>query len=266
MNKESLLNELFKTTIMNLKSLLIITSITASSIGFSQETGDPVEPVFCAPIITLPHWESQPNRLFVRCPQVDVGIGTNSPTDRLHIETRDNTGLSFVPLSTNQRTKISFLDEGENENWRMTAYNNFGGGYGNIFQLNSAKGGNFWVSNTTMMVGDYFDFDGCIDCSDYRLFVRKGIRTEKLKVDIASGSWADYVFDDSYQLMPLAQVEEYIEENNHLPGIASAQEVENEGMDVGAMNAKLLEKVEELTLYIIEMKKQIDVLEANQNN
>ena len=108
--------------------------------------------------------------------------------------------------------------------------------------------------------------DACSDCSEYRLFVRKGIRTEKLKVDIASGAWADYVFGNDYELMPLTKVEEYIKQNNHLPGISSAEEIESEGIDLGEMNAKLLEKIEELTLYMIEMKKQIEVLEEKQNN
>jgi hypothetical protein len=93
----------------------------------------------------------------------------------------------------------------------------------------------------------------------YRLFVDKGILTEKVKVAIkTSADWADHVFNKDYPLMPLGQVEQYIRKNGHLPGIPSATEVVNEGIDLGKMNAKLLEKVEELTLYIIQLKKETE--------
>jgi hypothetical protein len=90
----------------------------------------------------------------------------------------------------------------------------------------------------------------------YSLYVANGILTEKVKVAIkTSANWSDYVFDKNYQLMPLAKVEKYIQQNKHLPGIPSAAEVVKEGIDLADMNAKLLAKVEELTLYMIEMKK-----------
>lgn len=60
--------------------------------------------------------------------------------------------------------------------------------------------------------------------------------------------------------MPLKQVEEYINENKHLPNIPSSEELIKEGLDLGEMQAKQMEKIEELTLYLIEMKKEIDTL------
>jgi hypothetical protein len=93
--------------------------------------------------------------------------------------------------------------------------------------------------------------------NDYKLFVEKGILTEKIKVAVAgSGNWADYVFAKDYELMPLSEVEEYITENKHLPSIPSADEVVKNGLDLGQMDAKLLQKIEELTLYMIELKKE----------
>lgn len=73
--------------------------------------------------------------------------------------------------------------------------------------------------------------------------------------------WPDYVFHNNYQLKNLYSLEAYIRQNNHLPNIPSAQEVKQNGIELGQMNAKLLEKIEELTLYIIELNKKIDVLE-----
>ncbi|MBL7998126.1 MAG: hypothetical protein JNL32_05755 [Candidatus Kapabacteria bacterium] len=69
----------------------------------------------------------------------------------------------------------------------------------------------------------------------------------------AATDWADYVFDENYTLTPLADVADYIKENKHLPGIPSAKEVEENGVNVTKMQAKLLEKIEELTLHLIRI-------------
>lgn len=70
------------------------------------------------------------------------------------------------------------------------------------------------------------------------------------------GAWADFVFDSDYQLMPLSDVEDYVTKNKHLPEIPTTTEVKENGVELGEMNAKLLQKVEELTLYLIEQNKQ----------
>lgn len=96
----------------------------------------------------------------------------------------------------------------------------------------------------------------------YKLYVQTGILTEKVKVAVASSAnWADYVFEKDYVLKNLNELETFIKTNKHLPNISSAQEVVKEGLDLGAMDAKLLEKIEELTLYIIEQNKRIEKLE-----
>lgn len=87
------------------------------------------------------------------------------------------------------------------------------------------------------------------------------LKVKDLKVTLTG--WSDFVFDDGYRLMPLGEVERYIDANRHLPEVPSAQEVEENGVDVGEMNKLLLQKVEELTLYIIDLQKQIDELKSN---
>lgn len=72
--------------------------------------------------------------------------------------------------------------------------------------------------------------------------------------------WSDYVFAPDYSLMPLQEVEQFVKTNRHLPDIPSEQEVLDKGIDVAEMNALLLKKVEELTLYIIEIEKQVEAL------
>ena len=97
----------------------------------------------------------------------------------------------------------------------------------------------------------------------YKLFVQEGILTEKVKVALVNTTdWADYVFAKDYKLKPLHEVADYIAANKHLPGIGSAEELKEQGgFDVAKMDAKLLEKIEELTLYIIEQNKKIETLQ-----
>jgi|GEM_PF-1462488 len=81
------------------------------------------------------------------------------------------------------------------------------------------------------------------------------------RVKVTQTGWADYVFNKDYPLTPLAAVEKYVTTHQHLEGIPSAAEVAKDGIDVGEINKKLLEKVEELTLYLIEQNKKIAALE-----
>jgi hypothetical protein len=87
------------------------------------------------------------------------------------------------------------------------------------------------------------------------------VRTKSLTVTLSG--WSDFVFDEDYRLPSLYELEKYVTTNRHLPDIPSAKEVEDNGVDLGEMNAKLLQKVEELTLYVIDLQKQIDELKKN---
>ncbi|MBL7921421.1 MAG: hypothetical protein JNJ40_13975 [Bacteroidia bacterium] len=95
----------------------------------------------------------------------------------------------------------------------------------------------------------------------YKLYVESGILTEKVKVAVKNtGNWADYVFDKNYKMLPLNEVEAYVQKNKHLPGVPSAEEVVENGIDMATMDAKLLEKIEELTLYVIKLEKEMNEL------
>lgn len=76
------------------------------------------------------------------------------------------------------------------------------------------------------------------------------------EVEVSTTFWSDFVFKPDYKLMPLNELEGFIKENNHLPNIPTEAEVKRDGINVAEMNAKLLQKVEELTLYVIELKKE----------
>jgi hypothetical protein len=87
------------------------------------------------------------------------------------------------------------------------------------------------------------------------LFVNGEITSSLVRVN--AQSWWDCVFEDNYQLMPLSDVEDYIQKNRHLPDLPSEAEIKASGIDVAQMNALLLKKIEELTLYVIELEKKI---------
>lgn len=90
----------------------------------------------------------------------------------------------------------------------------------------------------------------------YKLYVEGNIRARKVRVD--NSAWPDYVFEKDYSLMPLSELEQFIQQNRHLPGVPSAAEVHKEGVDLGSNAAIALKKIEELTLYAIELQKQVE--------
>jgi len=96
---------------------------------------------------------------------------------------------------------------------------------------------------------------------DAKLAVKGQVHAQEVKVDLNVGIVPDYVFDKSYNLLSLDQIKSYIEVNSHLPEIASAKDMEANGLNLGEMNMLLLKKVEELTLYLLQQKEQIDLLE-----
>jgi len=125
--------------------------------------------------------------------------------------------------------------------------------------------GDFTANGSTVTpgIGAINTFPAFTAGSRYRLIVQDGILTEKLKVALRNGSdWADYVFAPDYKLMPLEEVEQFTKENKHLPNVPSADDMVKDGLDVTKTSAKMMEKIEELTLYVIELNKRIKELEA----
>ncbi|WP_421898641.1 hypothetical protein [Marinoscillum sp.] len=96
---------------------------------------------------------------------------------------------------------------------------------------------------------------GTINTFGYRLAVNGAIGAKEVNVEVTS-DWPDFVFGDAYELRSLEEVERYISQHRHLPAIPGEAEVTEHGINLGEMNAKLLQKIEELTLYLIEQNKQ----------
>lgn len=88
----------------------------------------------------------------------------------------------------------------------------------------------------------------------YKLSVNGTIRSKELIVETG---WADFVFDRSYRLRPLAEVEQFIKTHHHLPDMASAGEISQQGMPIAETTTRMMQKIEELTLYVIAQQKQL---------
>lgn len=101
----------------------------------------------------------------------------------------------------------------------------------------------------------------CPNLTNAHLFVEGGVQAEGLLITNYLGPlWPDYVFEAEHKLKPLAELSTYIKENKHLPGIPTSKEIGSNGLNVAEMQAKQMEKIEELTLYMIEMKQEIEGL------
>jgi hypothetical protein len=104
---------------------------------------------------------------------------------------------------------------------------------------------------------------GTQDTKGYKLAVNGNAVFTKVVVK-PYGNWPDYVFQPTYRLLPLSDVEQYINQYHHLPGVTSAEEVEKNGLDIGDNQATLLKKIEELTLYAIQQNKKIEEQDQKQ--
>jgi len=205
----------------------------------------------------------------------NAGIGTSAPRSPLEIRTVGNnntvqTGIiiqQYNPNTPNNSAGIS-LDFGIGNN---DGNNNI---MGKItlketwYALLPKMLFSLWDANNIMqdrMVIDTYGNAGIgTSTPDQRLTVNGKIKCEEVQVVVDVP--ADYVFETEYKLPPLPEVDHYIQQNKHLPGMPNAQALKTNGWNVGEMNNKLLEKIEELTLYMIELKKENEELKLRVNN
>lgn len=200
-------------------------------------------------------------RLFIK-DGGNVGIGTNTPIAKLDVNGslvirgtdlvlgRDNSR----PIGTRQaqRALVHDLDDKLIINYD----GDFEGGaffHGPkvIFQTNKVGIGTSNIPN-----------EHTANNQLYRLYVRGGIKTEEVKVEMCTGSWCDYVFKEDYQLMPLAEVAQHIQETGHLHKIASASTIEKEGLELKSMTINQQEKIEEIFLHLIQLEQRVKDLET----
>lgn len=184
----------------------------------------------------------------------NIGIGTNTPANKFVVKSLDNDDniivLGLQP-SINDNTQGG-LGVAAGGVISLNAYNNLtfqtdgGNGYSEHMRINSE--GKVGIGTT--------NFSG-----DHKLRVEGSIGAREIKVE--GTGWSDFVFENDYELKTLDEVEKYISKSGHLPEIPSEADVIENGINLGEMNAKLLQKIEELTLYLIEQNKNLE--QANSN-
>jgi hypothetical protein len=155
---------------------------------------------------------------------------------------------------------------GRYSTWATVADNrkiNFGDGdYTYIGEIGAddrleLQAGSFNFKNGDVFIGTN-DF---IKGAGYKLRVGGKIFSEEVRVQLQS-AWPDYVFEKKYEKLSLEELEKYVNEKKHLPNIPSAEEVEKNGQHLGEIQSKMLEKIEELSLYIIELNKKVEIQAA----
>jgi hypothetical protein len=185
------------------------------------------------------------SRLTILNSNGNVGIGTATPTSKLHVS---STGTVEMQVSSDGATTSrsiysltrasSFWNIGMNVNQSNTDDLQFRFN-GSTYPFTIQSGGNVGIGTTS---------------PDAKLSVKGQIHAQEVKVDLNGSVAPDYVFDKDYKLPSLEEIQPYIKANKHLPEVPSAKDMEENGINVGEMNLLLLKKVEELTLYLIETK------------
>ncbi len=185
----------------------------------------------------------------------NVGIGTTSPDAKLVINAVGN-GTNVLKLGT-ERPWV-FRQQGTGSSAHLV-FKDLSGGKrfiiqahdgNNAFYFSPSDGKSYFAGN--MGIGKL--------TPTAKLHVNGTIISKEIKVEDVNGS--DFVFEPDYNLMPLTEIEAYIKANHHLPEVPSAAEMEANGIELGKMNMLLLQKIEELTLLMIQQQKQIE----NQNS
>jgi hypothetical protein len=189
----------------------------------------------------------------------NVGIATTSPEQKLVVKG----AISIYNPDEDGNIALFFGRE-----HAANIYGKWGIQYVHAGEIgaSSLPGLNFWIPNSgnnylfladngNVLIGKNLQVN-----TAYKLDVNGAVRANEVDVNTTG---ADFVFEKDYSLMSLSDLEKSIQKNKHLPGVPSASEMQKNGMSLGETNTVLLQKVEELTLYMIEQNKKIDNLQKD---
>lgn len=170
----------------------------------------------------------------------NIGIGTISPIEKLHVIGNVYTSGASGAYTWADRSLAA------GNNWQWFANNGATYLYDGLARLNRIT----VMNNGNVGIGTN---------APQSEFAVAGTITAK-KVKVTATGWPDYIFHPNYKLPSLPETEAYIAANSHLPGIPAANEIERDGLDIAEINKKLLQKIEELTLHLINQQKEIEAL------
>lgn len=235
-----------------MKNIIIVLSLVLSLHGFSQAITDT-------------------GTKAITDTGTNVGIGTTNPTEKLDVN-----GLIKIRPANNQDNNSPGLMLLSNDDFLFDDQyiNNYGFGFHgyndgtspysepNNAYISGFFGVNFFTNRLNRM---RISRDGIVSIGTvvrqvgYKLAVNGKIKAKEIKVETG---WSDFVFESNYNLPTLKTVEQHIKEKGHLKDIPSAEDVKENGIYLGEMDSKLLQKIEELTLYTIDQEKRIESLEV----
>lgn len=167
-------------------------------------------------------------------------VRTNCP---LSVNNATNDGISKLIVNGGAKASYFTTRDGAGNNYYLQA----GADYVELYDQSATGRIMLKAGNVSI---------GTLDTKGYKLAVAGNFIAEKVKVKLVA-NWPDFVFRENYPLRTLEETEAFIKTHQHLPEIPSAAEIKENGQDVGEMNAKLLQKVEEMTLHLIDLQKQL---------
>ncbi|WP_394749305.1 hypothetical protein [Spongiimicrobium salis] len=190
-----------------------------------------------------------------------IGIGLIAPVGKLDIS-----GLTYLrnaPTHSIATEQLRFGRLDQNIRYHSIYTNHTGNPETNNlqFRIHNGNNTNFEDQQAVLTLNGLGRVGIGIENPDATLAVNGDIHTKEVKVDLTG--WSDFVFEDTYELPTLKEVEDHIKQKGHLKDIPSAKEVEENGILLGEMDARLLQKIEELTLYLIGQNKKLEKLESN---
>ena len=177
----------------------------------------------------------------------NVGIGVTNPTKKLEVNGSIGWGAGNAALTGDQGASIELRGTG-------TPYIDFSN------DLTSDYKARLILNSNNILEVDGNVGIGTANTNGYKLAVGGNVVAEEVVVKLKE-NWPDYVFSKNYKKTNLDELENYIHEKGHLPNMPDAKEISTQGVNVGEVQAKLLEKIEELTLYLIDQNKKIEKLE-----
>lgn len=226
-------------------------------IGAYTAIEDPIEQIYGSTALGQGTLIRRSNTVIIGHPTVEVGMGTSLPVAKLHVNSEPNNDA--LHISVDDDPKLTVSDDGD---VHVTDSLTIDGRMriGNIAAGNRrlAVDGDVYFDDD-LLVGDNIVIGTSDGALNHRLTVDGKIACEEIRVQ-DSDDWPDYVFEETYPLQPLKEVQAYILKEKHLPGIPSAAEISESGILIGDMQKKLLEKVEELTLHVIRLEAEIEQL------
>ncbi|RZS92319.1 tail fiber protein [Aquimarina brevivitae] len=241
-------------------------NLVGVNIGFSENFGENIFGIGVKnPNIGGSNW----NTMTINTANEFIGLGTNAPEEKLHVK-----GTTSIDGDIGEITSGAHWQPGkhtlelQNRDAGDVVLSFHRAGHTNAAIKHPTRGGLIFSATGGFDKNHmYLKTNGYLGIGttnpDAKLTVKGNIHAEEVKIDLSVPA-PDYVFTKEYDLLTIEEVQQHITEKGHLPNIPSAKELETNGVELGVMNMKLLEKIEELTLYTIAQEKELNA-QRNKN-